>query len=344
MRMHMCILMCLLLYIESVIAVSLQERAQQAFIEGAYVHSLLLFDSLQLRGSSQEEVRALSMKAVIYEECLGEIDSAIVTYEKLLSSGGSRRKQRLWRQKYEKLINLGAHAAVYGQYRKVLMSSQPTKGKAEELETLFLEHPDFQYSEELGKLLITQLNELKRYTKALQVMEKMKQRGFSFTAPVYKTARRNAQREKITLFTWFFCFIFVVFSVLAMWRLELSTWLVQFAVIATVWMVVALLFEIVYLIWFKDLDNNPFQWYQPFTLLVLNLLPLLWIVLSVRLFKRGLGTYLLGFIPATLLMILLFHTLLYYQKDPMILMDSFQSQLQEHFLDSKEDKGEGTVG
>lgn len=337
--------LCLLIVLVSVsMATSLKDQAQQAFIDGSYEKSLTLYDSLLQKGSKAERETALSMKAIIYEECLGEIDSAVVMYSLLLQQSANARRVKRWKRNLDKLTGLGEYAEVYGAYRKLLMSNRSTKEKAQELSVLLYNNPDFEYIEEMGRLLITQYNELGNYIKASQTMDWLKDRGVVFNKDVYAATKRNANREKIVLFTVAFLIITVVMAMLFVFRFKEWGWVSPFIKLSIFWLALATLFEIVYLIGFKNMDNNPFTWYDPFLIMLLNLVPIAWLTICNRLCKSTALLSLMGFVPAAMLSVLLIHAFLYFQKQPMVIMDTFQSQLSEFFFDAEEQNRENNNG
>lgn len=311
--------------------------AQKLFVEGHYTEALNAYSNVALSQTGVKRANAKAMRAIIFEEYLGEVDSALAIYAKLLEEPLPQRLKKRWKRKEQKLLALGAQKEVYGSYRRSLISRQDTKVKVEELVTIFEKHPDFIKREELGRLIITQYNEIGSYRKSYNILKKLVGTGSEFEPSVIEQAKRNAFREFQTYFAFIYLGLIFILSILILFKINSMKWLKKISPFLGVWGVITAVYQIVYLIWFKQMDNNPFEWYAPLVLMGGLTLPFLWISLVQEKVKKGYSFILIAILPALCGIYLVVHTFLYMQKQPMELMDVFSDRLQEAF--GKPEKG-----
>lgn len=331
-------LICL---IQFLYAVELKDKAQKAFVEGDYENALILYDSLAISSEGAASDNARVMKAVIYEEYLGQLDSAQLIYQKLLHESPQSRSAKRWKRRLDKIEMLMPEKEVYASYRMTLMSREKASQKVGKLQSLFDKYPNFSKREELGRLLITQQNDLRNFGKALAVMEELRRKGAVFKKEVYKSAQVNAWREKITFLGWILVGVVLIGSLFLIKKVDKREVLGQFIKLLLAWIVITTIYLLAYYLHFSKDSNNPFIWHAPILLMGLMVIPILWLSLSSAFFKSAKLFYPLGLVPSLLLIFLLYHGFLYYQKQPMVLMDTFEDRMGEFFGLEKEDIKDG---
>lgn len=312
-------------------ATELKEKAQSAFVEGDYKKALILYDSLVISSEGAVSDNARAMKAVIYEEYLGQLDSALSIYTYLLQHSPHSRRVRRWKRRSQKIEKLLPEKELYAAYRMTLMSREKAEDKVGKLQSLFDKNPEFSKREELGRLLITQHNDLRNFGKALSVMETLKESGITFKDEHYKAAQVHAKRENITTLSWIVLVLILGASLFMLTKVDTRQVFGYFFKLSLGWFIIIVIYLLAYYLHFSKDANNPFVWYAPILLMGLMVVPLFWLCLSSNYFKSAKLFYPVGLLPALLLIFLLYHSFLYYQKQPMVIMDTFEDRLGESF-------------
>lgn len=328
--MHkICFYVLLLLMVTLHAESSLAKEAQKLFIEGQYKKALSTYDRVAQSETGVKRAKAHAMRAGIFEDYLGDIDSALAIYTKLLEGPLPIRLKKRWKRKEKELLFLVQQKEVYGRYRRCLVSRQSTEDKVEELVDIFETHPNFIKREELGRCLVSLYNEIGRYRKSYGILKSLKETGICFEPSMIEKSKRNAQRELIhNIAIGYFCLI-TFLAITLFLQTKKWNWLRKVTPFVAVWLLLTILFQVVYTIWFKDMDNNPFDWFAPLLLMSGFIPPFLWITLIHEKIEKGYSFLLIVILPAMCGIYLVLHTFLYVQKQSMDLMDTFTDRLQE---------------
>lgn len=310
-------------------AAGLKDSANNAFIAGDYEKALYLYDSLA-EADISERVHVLQMKASLYEEYLGEIDSALIIYSQLLDeSGDARLKARVLRR-VEYLKALYDQKEQYGLYQRTLVSRIDPRNKITAFEQILSQSPDFIKKEEILRLLTTLYHDQGQYREAYRVVKRRIAEFGPVEKEVETSTRRYARREFLHYLS--VAFILVMLIVLALlFPSHRKKVLPQLKPLLFSWFLITLLFAVVYYVKIADGFYNPFVWYSPWVLMGLNILPILWLVLFTQVRRGKIFNAVVGVGPALFSFFLLFQIFLYSHKKPMALMDTFLDRQLELF-------------
>ncbi len=317
-------------------ASSLKERAHEAFIAGEYNNALHLFDSLSRDSSQSQQISAIELRAVIFEEYLGEIDSAITHFTILLDKPLSHRKKQRIKKRLNGLLALGHERELYSNYKKTVMLRIPPKAKIKLLEEMRVSHPDFSLKNELCELLITEYHVVGNYVEAEKLLFTMKKEGFHVSEQRLLAARHYAIRHRLHWISILILGIIGLSLIVNLFKSKSITFK-RFTLLLVSWGVVAVIFELIYLRWFLGMDNNPFFWYSPLLLFSLFIIPLTWSITMALKYRDHKLVYLI-FFPTALAILASFHLFLYSHKNSTEIIDVFEDRFIEVFTSDKTGK------
>ncbi len=325
----------ILLFASSLFATTLKDEAQDAFIAGEYEEALILFDSLLQDSTSTTRIISHEMRASIFEEYYGEIDSAIIEYTAILHENISTRKHQRIQKKITYLSNLGDEKEVYGLYRKTVMSREAPLETIRKLENILEEYPQFSLRNELREILISDYYSVKRYNLALEMIYDLKNDGVEVYDSRIMNAQRYAFRQNLVRVSLIFISIMAIIA-LVLTKNRGNHRLSHYRILSLRWFITTILFEGIYLIFFWKSDNNPFYWYSPLLLFGAYLIPILWSEAFRVILKGKVKRFIVGIIPSTVAFFMIFHLFLYFQKQPMELIDSFEERAIEILYTAEE--------
>lgn len=320
----------------------LKEYANEAFIAGEYEKALHLYDSLA-EVDPAEKIHVHQMKASIYEEYLGEIDSALAVYSQILEESSDSRLRKRVTKRVAYLNGLGDQRELFGLYQRTLVSRIDPREKISAFEKILTESPDFIKNEEILRLLTTLYHDEGQYRDAYRVVKRRIAEFGPVEKEVETSTRRYARREVTHYLS--IAVILIMLVVLALLFPRYRRVIVpKVKPLLFFWFLIMILFSTIYYVKIADGFYNPFKWYSPWILMGLNILPIIWITLFNQLEKGKFFAVAIGIVPALFSFFLLFQIFLYSHKTPMALMDTFLDRQLELFtsedLQQEGDRGE----
>lgn len=325
----------------SVISVNagLKESAHDAFIAGEYEKALLLYDSLSDVTTSRKRVHALQMKASIYEEYLGEIDSALIIYNQILNESSDSRLNVRTQKRIKSLNALGDQKLLFGIYQRTLVSRIDSKDKITAFEKILKESPDFIKNEEILRLLTPLYHDEGHYIQANRILQKRIAEFGPVDDELKTSTERYARREYLHYLsvTTIIAMTIIVIALFPRYKREI---LPQIKPLLFTWFLITLVFSTIYYVKIADGFYNPFKWYSPWILMGLNLLPIVWLTLFNQMKKGRVFSIGIGVLPAIFSFVLLFQIFLYSHKTPMDLMDTFTDRQLELFTSEDLQQGD----
>lgn len=245
----------------------LREMAQKSFISGKYAEANLHFTNICIHHNSSEDQKkyAYRMKALLLEQYLAEIDSAIeinILYRDKFCS--TPREVKVIENKIHFLKSLGSRKMSYGEYQKIIFTNSDDLSRTKSLTMFLKENPNFfKRKEALKQCAIAALN-CKVFRIAYKSYKEIKKEypPLSRTETTqFKMSRRMYHRflfHKFVFVIWILTSILIAFEISQILRKYYSKPILPTTPII-VWLIILSIFILTYTFKIYHSDHNPFR-------------------------------------------------------------------------------------
>lgn len=323
----------------------IKDKAQKAFIGGDYILSNNLFSNICIHKDSDfnSQKYAYRMKALLMEQYLSNIDSAIILYNEYYKNYciNTREKEHTIK-KLEFLKSLGLNKKAYGKYQQIIFTNSNDLKRTIELNNFLKNHPDFFLKKEAHKqLAIAALNsnQFAVAYKAYNIIKKEFPPLSETEINQFRLSKRMYNRYLIILFIeiiWFITFSLFLYEI---WKLLKKHYRqIQYPITpVAAWIIFLIIFISMYGVKVINSDHNPFRVIDIImmsTVFTLSIFLNSFVILNN---KNNVYKYLVTVLTTLTILGTAFFTT-YNRPDKITVMDDLYDQVGDLFI--KESKGE----
>lgn len=261
------VLICIIFILLGSDIEQLKANAQKEYISGNYIQSNIYFSDICIHINSDYNTKkyAYKMKALLMEQYLGDIDSAIFIYNFYRDHFcQTPREIKIADQKLDFLQSLGDKSKIYGEYQKIIFTNSNDLNRTRSLDQFLKENPSFfKRKEALKQCAIAALNsnQFKIANKAYKNIKHEYSPLSETELTQYNLSKRMYYRYTLfnmTILIWSITLILIIFELLKILKHKYQN--IRYPVPSLfIWLILLTLFILIYAFRIYHSDHNPFR-------------------------------------------------------------------------------------